>query len=123
MRIGAKSFLGFCDQYAVFLSQFFNKLIFPDDFGNDHSWDYTITAILDQLPSKRDGPARLFQDTVNTGGGQLPVNLQPNLHLARIVDLIGHDAKRVAVQVRTARAKHRPVEKVENFPAYLNPTT
>ncbi|MGH9849696.1 MAG: hypothetical protein ACREBD_07535 [Blastocatellia bacterium] len=56
---------------------------------------------------------------MNTGGGQLPVNLQPDLHLARIVDLVGHDSERIAVEVRAARAEDRPVEQVEDFPAKI----
>src|SRR5262245_59640753 len=51
----------------------------------------------------------------------LPINLQADLHLARVIDLIGHHPERVVVQVVIARAEDRPVEQVEDFPAEIQP--
>src|SRR5262245_54486757 len=50
---------------------------------------------------------------------RLPVNLQTDLHLPRIVDLISHDSELVVVQVGVAGTEYSPIEQVEDLPAEI----
>src|SRR5262245_31919777 len=49
----------------------------------------------------------------------LPVNLQADLHLPRVVDLVVHDSERIVIQVGVTCAEHRSVEQIEDLPAEI----
>src|SRR5687767_10899172 len=51
----------------------------------------------------------------------LPVNLQPHLHLPRAIGLVGHLAEVTGIQAGVARAEDSAVEDVERFAAQIYP--